>query len=596
MQWIMHLARIALSLAFSSVTLMVAADEPRGQGASGLPRGTSLSVERATPEQIGLLLTVDQTMPRDMRVAVRYRGAAKDTEWRAALPLLRIHPEWVAPGAPQPPVESFAGTIFDLTPGAAYDVELSFSHPGEPVQTKVVRSSTRPLPATSRHATATAKPGDDLNAMIRMLGPGSVLEIANGVYDLPGLVIAVSGTESKPIVIRGASRKGAILRVRQDRIIQLHAAANVVIENMTLVGSRQDSGTTASSIGVAFWDGALQENITIRGLDIRGVDQGIIASGTTRGILVYDNDLRGNNVWTQPFVESNLTWNDDGIRLGGEGNCAFQNTLYGFGDAFSVAGSVHSAGVYYYRNRIEMTGDDAFEADYSTRNIAFYDNNITNASTFLSLDPLWGGPLYAFRNVVTNTVRGPFKLNATNSGFLIYNNTLIRTNGTTEWGWVQFNNGPLRNWAYQNNIFIYHGGTGQQLAIESSNNDPIDFTHNAWFPDGTIWWTTSGGSFKSLAGAFIGLPATEPVFGASTNRHEGDIALREEPFAQPIALGTDHLTEVTGTPIPALRPGAPPVGAGIVVPNVTDGYAGRAPDMGAIIAGRASPTWGASRP
>ena len=65
---------------------------------------------------------------------------------------------------------------------------------------------------------------------------------------------------------------------------------------------------------------------------------------------------------------------------------------------------------------------------------------------------VWGGPLYCFRNIIVNTMRGPLKLNNTNSGFLIYSNTIVRTTGTTDWGWVQFNNGDLRNWAYRNNL------------------------------------------------------------------------------------------------------------------------------------------------
>jgi len=360
-------------------------------------------------------------------------------------------------------------------------------------------------------------------------------------------------------------------------------------------GSGTDSGTDASSVAVSFWDGAVQELVTFRNLDIRGVDQGIIGHGTVRSVLVYDCTLTGNNVWESAFVESNLTWNDDGITLPGEGNCAFSNTLRGFGDSFAVRDGVESAAVYFYRNRITMTGDDSFEGDYATRNIAFYDNYITNASTLLSLDPLWGGPLYCFRNVAVNTVRGPFKLNDTNSGFLIYSNTIVRTEGTTGWGWVQFNNGGLRGWAYRNNILVYRGGTAAILAVESSDNDPIDFTHNAWYPDGSVWWSSSGGSYASIADALSGLPATTPLFGTATSRHEGDVTLASEPFATAITLGPDHLTEVSTADVPSLAADTGAKNAGTEVPNVTDGYAGAAPDMGAIIEGRPVPAYGAAR-
>jgi hypothetical protein len=345
---------------------------------------------------------------------------------------------------------------------------------------------------------------------------------------------------------------------------------------------------------VSFWDGALQENVTFRDLDILGVDKGIIAWDVARGILVYNCVLRGNNLWNATFLHSNLTWNDDGIRLPGQGNVAFENTLDGFGDSFAVNNGVQSVAVHYYRNRITMTGDDAFEADYGTRNLSFYDNTITNSATFLSLDPLWGGPLYCFRNVVINTFRGPFKFNNTNSGFMVYNNTIVRTEGRTGWGFVQFNNGDLRNWSYRNNLLIYRGGT-QLMALESGGNDPIDFTHNAWFPDGAVWWTSTGGSYRSMAEARADLPATTPVFGTSTQRHFADLISPSDPFVTPITLGPDHLTLITTTTLPTLRAGTPPKNAGTPIPNVTDGFSGAMPDIGAVIGGRSAVRYGALR-
>ena len=41
-----------------------------------------------------------------------------------------------------------------------------------------------------------------------------------------------------------------------------------------------------------------------------------------------------------------------------------------------------------------------------------------------------------------------------------------------------------------------------------------------------------------------------------------------------------------------LKPGAAPVDRGVVLPNVTDGFSGRAPDIGALEAGKAAPHYG----
>ena len=553
-----------------------------------------LELELATPEQIGLHLPVIRVLSMDSKVSVRYKKSA-DPVWQTGHPLLRIHPEWNDTSAPKPPVDAFAGSIFDLTPGTRYDVALTLHEPGQPDKIHVLSSTTRGLPADSHKvATKTASPSSNLQTLFDALVPGDVLELSAGTYHVDELYVDRPGTLSAPIYIRGASRKGVILYDINDKILELKNASHVIIENLTLKGSGTDSGTKASSIGISFWNGAIQKNITIRDLNILGVDKGIIASGPTQSLLVYHLDMKGNNLWSRAFTGSNLTWNDDGIRIPGEGNVAFENTLHGFGDSFAVNDRTHSSGVYFYRNRITMTGDDAFEADYGTRNIGFYDNYITNSATFLSLDPLWGGPLFVFRNISINTIRGPFKLNDINSGFLIYNNTIVRTDGSTGVGWIQFNNGSLRNWSFRNNILIYRGASGKLLAVESTGNNPMDFNYNAWFPDGAVKWTNSGTSYKSMSAAIAGAGQTvaSPIFGRDSVRHKHDVVTERNPFVSAITLGSDHLTEFTSSPVPKLLKRSSAKNAGVIIPNITDRFEGAAPDMGAVIEGRKLPRWG----
>jgi hypothetical protein len=566
---------------------------PGSGGAPSQIPGLTVHFEEATPEQIGIHAIVD-AIAAGSRATVRYKRRT-ETTWLTGHPLLRINPAWVASGAPEQPVDSFAGSIFDLAPGTEYDIEITVSEPGKPDQTLVAPASTRALPGPAPAATVTAAPSDDLQAKLAALKAGDVLELADGTYDVDELYLEASGTAAMPIYVRGHSRSGVVLRDPTGHVFQFREAAYVVLENLTIEGSGADSGTNASSVGIHFYDGASQKYVTVRDIDVRDVDQGIIGYGSLQGVLVYHSSLVGNNVWTQPVIESNQTWNDDGITLPGLGNCAFENTLRGFGDAFAVRDGTHSAAVHFYRNRVTMTGDDSFEADYSTRNISFYDNWIDNASTFLSLDPLWGGPLFCFRNIVVNTVRGPFKLNDTNSGFLVYSNTIVRTEGTTMWGWVQFNNGELRNYSFRNNVLVYRGN-GNLLAVESGGNEPIDFTNNAWYPDKSVWWSSTGGSFDSIASARAGVPETDPLFGTSRRRHEGDVITVSNPFATNVPTGPDHLTEVSTTAAPALAAGSSPKNAGVAIPNVTDGFTGSAPDMGAVIEGRPAPTRGAPRP
>lgn len=559
---------------------------------AGALQGLQWQFERATPEQIGLYLPTTRSFSFATNVGVRFRRNG-DVTWTQAHPLLRIRPDYSLIG-PAPVVDAFAGTIFDLAPGTAYNIEVTVDEPGQPPQVATQTFSTRVLHAAAGAANKTATPANVV-AQLASLNPGDVLQLADGLYDNLNLFLSRSGTASNPIVIRGASRAGVVIR-DVDTCLQVRNASHVVVENLTLQGSGVNSGTAASSRGVLFYDGnAGQTNVTFRDLAITGVDMGIVAYDRIVGVLVYRCRLVGNNPWTQAEIETNATWNDDGIRLPGEGNGAWNNTLEGFGDCFAVTAGVFSAAVHFWRNLVKMTGDDAFEADYGTRNLSFYDNHVTNCGTLMSVDPVYGGPLYCFRNVAINTMRGPYKLNNTNSGFLIYNNTVVRTEGRTSWGWVQNNDGVLRGYSYRNNIVVYRGTTGQTLAFEAEGNSPVDFTHNAWYPNGQVWWTTSGASYATITQAIngVGQSPTTPLFGSSTRRHQFDVLTTSDPFTPSVTLGATHLVRITTTQVPALSASAPMRNAGVAIANITDGFSGVAPDMGAIITGRPAVTYGA---
>jgi hypothetical protein len=437
-----------------------------------------------------------------------------------------------------------------------------------------------------------------IQATLDQLVAGDVLQFANGTYTVDDLLIKRSGTPSRPIYIRGDSRGGVVLRSSKDgNVLRFLVASDVVVENLTLQGSKKDSGIAATSRGIVFWGddrSAPQRRVTLRNLTIEGVDMGIVASSATEQLLVYDNTLVGNDPWTRAFLESNLTWNDDGIRVPGQGNAVFNNTLSGFGDALAVSDGIENVGIHFYRNEIRWTGDDTFEGDYGIRNITFYDNRVHNAMTLVSFDPLYSGPAFVFRNVAINVGRSPYKLNNRNSGIFLYNNTVVRTNGYGSgagWGWNQSNNGALTTWGYRNNILIYRG-RGNLMAMESQGQDPIDFDHNAWYPDKAVWWSTSGGSFPGIAAAYARLPATRGVFSASTRRHEGYVLAEPNPFVEEIELGEDYLTQLTRTYVPRLAEGSAPRAHGVAIPGITDGFTGAAPDMGALLTGLPVPVWG----
>jgi hypothetical protein len=335
----------------------------------------------------------------------------------------------------------------------------------------------------------------------------------------------------------------------------------------------------------------------VRNVTLQGVDKGIRAWDEVSEILAYDNTLIGNNRFERAAIESNATWNDDGIRVPGYGHAVFNNTLAGFGDALAMSQGAGNTGVHFYRNRVLFTGDDGFEGDYGVRNVTFYDNRVQNAMTLASFDPLYGGPAFVFRNSAINVGRQPYKLNNTNTGLLFYNNTVVRMpgyRGGAKWAWSQPDQGAIRAWAYRNNLLWFSGES--LLAFEARGNDPIDFDHNAWYPDNKVWWTKSGGSSSTVAAARARLPATTPLFGDSTHRHDHDVVAEREPFRTPVRFHDAYFEPLEPLYEPVLAERSRLKHAGVAIPGITDGFAGRAPDIGAVIEGLPAPIVGDRTP
>jgi hypothetical protein len=566
--------------------------------AQTLPVGPLTNDGPPTPEQLSLLVPVTGALPTTATATVRYKSSTAAT-WSAGHPLFRVRPDFSESPAVGAVSDVFAWPIIDLMPGTTYDVEVTVSSGGS---TQVLTGSfpTRQLPPPAGAPNKTIAAGSSGAAVqdaFDALNPGDVLQFENGTYNVDGLALRRSGTTIAPIYIRGASRSDVILSDPAGTIVRIDNSANVIIENMTFRGGGIDGGTSNFQHGVLSPDSATVQKVAIRNLTVNGVNQGIVFDNTVSEVLVYDNTLNGNNLWNASFVESNLTWNDDGIRVPGAGNAVFNNSLRGFGDTLSLG--AHSDGsttgevraVYFYRNDVRNSGDDFVEADHAVRNVGLYDNRSHNSMTFLSLDPLYGGPLLFARNIGINIGRTPFKWNSQNSGHFVYNNTIVMTvrMGDDLSGWYQPNNGPQRAYGYRNNIFIYRGNGTYLPWIESTGHDPIDWTHNSWFPDKGVQW---GGVYPSIATAQASIPQTTPVFSGANRRFANDNVTTSDPFSPPVTLGGHYLQEVTDKFVPALSAGSSPKNSGVQIPNVTDGFTGAAPDRGAIVSGRAPVFYG----
>lgn len=574
--------------------------------ADRLPLGELVHDGPATPEQISLYLPITGSLPEAAAATVKYREKGSHG-WLQAHPLHRIRPHFsVTPAVGEVP-DAFAWPIIDLQPGKTYEVEVTVSS-GAIADTKKAAFATRTIPAPAPAATVTLASGTsaaEIQSALDKLKPGDVLQLQDGEYRVDNLQLNRSGTVSNPIYIRGESRAGVQLVDTSGKILQIGDASHVVVENMTLRGSHKDSHWDADSRGVFFRDDTPgQAGVTIRNLTMTGVDMGVVAPREVSGCLVYDNTLVGNNTWTPEFIQSNTGWNDDGIRLPGSGNAAFNNSLSGFGDALAYASHsdtgalTQTIGVHYYRNDLRNSVDDLAEIDDGHRNLTLYDNRSHNSMTFMSIDPLYGGPFVAARNTAVNVGRSPYKWTSPNTGHFIYNNTVVRTTGRnwvrgkkkSEVAWLQHRNGRQRVYGYRNNILIYRGVSNATLVLNNRGHQTLDFTHNSWYPDGLFAWGKH--RYFNLMDAQRSVAETQPVFSGITVRHEFDNISEPNPWPVQVTLGTDYRSEITDTYTLELAAGTQPKNSGAVIPNITDGFSGSAPDRGGVIDGRQIPHYG----
>ena len=529
-----------------------------------------------TPEQISLYASITGTLSEDVTATVEYRLQGAQS-WVDAAPLWRIEPEYAASGPPQTVLDAFSGCIFDLSPGNTYDVRVTISD-GVQSEQRNDTFTTRALPTEAGTATTTlSSPSESaLASAINGASPGDVIEFSGTVNMGSPLVITANGTPAQPIYIRGTNQASAILnRTTAGGVITINSTGgHLLFENFTISGAGTDGGTSSSTYAFGGTDANAITNITARRLIIEGVDRCVVAGGASggdwRGLLFYDNDCDGNNQWTAAYTETNTGWNDDGVRFQGQGNCVWNNDFSGFGDTLAFNDGTYTAACFGYRNLIEYSVDDAIEAEYMTRNCGFYDNYLRNVTSGFSVDGLYGGPLYVFRNRWINIGRNLIKCGDSATGFRFYNNTFVKDEGimsspagTRGWYWSQ--NANPRDWEYKNNLLLWEG-SGEVLRFDDALSalQPNVVQYNGWGRNAQdINWAGTGGASGSVL----------TVNAALTPIHDNDFELTNQAavFETPVTFGVNYLSAITTDYDLALSVTSEAIGNGEDIPNISGG-------------------------
>jgi hypothetical protein len=554
--------------------------EPKGRIDS--VRAERFLVDPPTLENLGFRWYVTGDSNRNATVTVAFREPG-DSEWREALPMLRIYHEIVNQDyGPYRVGNLFAGSVLFLKPTTQYEVKFTMSDPdgGAPSEPKIVSVATRGEPTASAGEEIHVTSPTSLMAAYAKAKPGDVILLHAGIYDGP-FQFDKSGEPGKPIVFRGAGDGEAILQADgsegNSRIVSIAGTDHLMFEDLTFRHAHTAiySGKPGSA------------GITIRRCRIHDVVNGINTQAeNSREWYIADNEIVGiNRTWyPRPEVDY-MSPAHTGVNVYGRGHAVCYNRISHFSDALAIANfgvpvedvERHCVAIDFYGNDLSWAQDDTLETDYGCHNVRVYRNRCYNTHTALSTQPFYGGPVYLIRNEAYSITALTFKLNNYPAGILAYNNTVCcaRQGFTPPAIW--------QNGHFRNNLFM----SGRGYAMETGSPtaySTLDYNgYRRSSAEQFLKWIDSDGKvgrYQSIAELYRatgleqhGLQVDYDIFTAAGPPEEGKTYTPAEYDLR-------------------LKPGAKCVDAGTLISQVTDNFRGTAPDLGCYEQGQDSAHYG----
>ncbi|HYG76963.1 MAG TPA: right-handed parallel beta-helix repeat-containing protein [Planctomycetota bacterium] len=522
------------------------------------------------------------------RIEVFWR--VKDSaEWRAGAPLFRVEKgahKTAEHGTKLDVPESawlFAGSVLFLTPATEYELKLALSDPDGGTAEKLLTARTRGEPELSENARkfhvapgsgggsgTAADPFKGIAAAQKNAKPGDIFLLHAGTYEgmveinrngEPGKPIAWCAAGDGEVVLNGPGKTG-----KGSRVIAANDTHDLWFEGLTIRNA---------DYGIVVQDCS---GIVIKRCTISGVDFGIACTrngkDNVRGFFISDNTISGPSTWPRTKgIESAR-----GIQITGAGHVICYNRISAFADAIDTFPSARCAAIDIHNNDISECTDDGIEMDYSERNTRCFYNRLTNVYQGLSVQPVYGGPVYVLRNALYNVTAEPFKMHNSPSGALMMHNTVVKEGPPL----ILMTDAKVRNCVLRNNLYV---GTKAPYAFECQ---PMmlgcDFDYDA-FAGGPfsifLKWNKqryqTAESVKTKAPVYRNLLVVEP-----DSLFESNAAPPADPNAQAPLKANDL----------RLKKDAPVIDTGAILPGINDGFTGKAPDRGAYEAGAALPHYG----
>jgi hypothetical protein len=452
--------------------------------------------------------------------------------------------------------------------------------------------------------------------------------------------LTADGTAERPIVIRAAG----------DGEVIIDGRGNFNLFNVKAADYNYFEGITFRNTDIAIWAGtqfiAGSKGLTVKNSRFEQVGMGVFSnySGSS-DFYIADNVFLGRNdpryltgwngaFWEQfdgvdgqvfPPVMASYT----AIRLYGSGHVVAYNYVADFHDGIDTEmygmpdGSHAHHGPAYpprefrdrrpvsidiYNNFITNAHDNSIEMDGSMHNVRVMRNVLINSASHpMSTQPSVGGPIYWIGNIVYHAPGGSTRMTAGSPGVIFYHNTV-----TTE-----TSAGSSANSHWRNNLFLGQG-TAPAIFSVSTNTNYSSSDYNGFRPNPgqtpAFQWNSpasptiragsvpapAGGSATGAAGALESRRyASLDEYSLATGQDRNSILLDYDVFVNVPPLDRDprtvqRLYDFANLDF-RLRPGSVAIDRGIAIPNVNDGFTGRAPDLGALEAGQPLPIYGPRR-
>lgn len=538
----------------------------------------------ATTQSIGLEWDITGDTDHDARGTVQYRVQGS-TAWKPALPLVRVD---------FPSQNQLAGSIMFLSPGTTYEVKVDISDPdgGGASQTISVATGTEPVlpiggrtlhvvPGSSGGDGSAGNPYRGFATAWTNARAGDIVLLHGGSYGSVSGSGKPSGTASNRIVFTPAGDGAAIVEW-----IDLRYVNYVWLDGLTFNNTRapMPSGAVDSDDYTAVfacllnagYDTGYQnmtanvDGIVITHSSFNGYKHAIRGGPRVNGWVVTDNTIVGNRTLGMTDTPS---FDGEGVEVGGgSDHIIAYNSITRVADGISPGASFAAGArnIDIYGNDIFNVTDDGIELDGAGANTRVWGNRIHNAGhNGFSFQPQEAAPWYIVRNQMVNAQESVFKFRQWDR-FVILNNTFVN------WNFVLgYQSDGILAAISRNNLFVAaNGGPIWQQSSGARKDWRTDLDY-----DGFDW---TGGYAFDYGGSQLGTIAN--LTSASGQESHGIRISHSTCFAAFDVPGPPPLTTVPPQTM-TLNANCPAVDAGVVLPNITDGYTGSAPDMGAYEVG-----------